>query len=297
MAGREGLVDTTVKTSRSGYLQRCLVKNLEALRVGYDFTVRDACDGSVVQFRYGDDGLDVLATSYLKQHGFVAQNAAAEAAALDARAVLAEGGGEGGVKAGAAPREVAAARRARGKLLRKALKGDASAAKELADSLPLSARFFPSVLGATSEAFSDALERYCHDNPDGLLKAREEEEERHAKHGKKGGAAMPSRVPDDMRVDSDGALPAACHSALWFDCCHSLARALFWVLFLLLRPSTARQQLTTTTPPPTTTHHHYTTKQQSSATSCCSSSCARSRRPARRSASSRRSRSASRRRR
>jgi len=30
----------------TGYLQRCLVKNLEALRVGYDGTVRDACDGS-----------------------------------------------------------------------------------------------------------------------------------------------------------------------------------------------------------------------------------------------------------
>lgn len=45
MAGREGLVDTTVKTSRSGYLQRCLVKNLESLRVHYDGTVRDCCDG------------------------------------------------------------------------------------------------------------------------------------------------------------------------------------------------------------------------------------------------------------
>ena len=32
MAGREGLVDTAVKTSRSGYLQRCLIKHLEALR-------------------------------------------------------------------------------------------------------------------------------------------------------------------------------------------------------------------------------------------------------------------------
>ena len=46
MAGREGLVDTAVKTSRSGYLQRCLVKNLEALQVAYDNTVRDSSDGS-----------------------------------------------------------------------------------------------------------------------------------------------------------------------------------------------------------------------------------------------------------
>lgn len=42
MAGREGLVDTAVKTSRSGYLQRCLMKHLEGLKVAYDYTVRDA---------------------------------------------------------------------------------------------------------------------------------------------------------------------------------------------------------------------------------------------------------------
>ena len=47
MAGREGLVDTTVKTSRSGYLQRCLVKNLESLRVHYDYSVRNDTDGWV----------------------------------------------------------------------------------------------------------------------------------------------------------------------------------------------------------------------------------------------------------
>lgn len=41
MAGREGLIDTAVKTSRSGYLQRCLIKHLEGLRVDYDHTVRD----------------------------------------------------------------------------------------------------------------------------------------------------------------------------------------------------------------------------------------------------------------
>jgi len=47
MAGREGLIDTAVKTSRSGYLQRCLIKQLESLIVNYDMTVRDN-DGSVV---------------------------------------------------------------------------------------------------------------------------------------------------------------------------------------------------------------------------------------------------------
>eukprot|EP00658_Telonema_sp_P-2_P041530 TRINITY_DN2971_c0_g1_i1.p1 TRINITY_DN2971_c0_g1~~TRINITY_DN2971_c0_g1_i1.p1 ORF type:complete len:1072 (-),score=265.32 TRINITY_DN2971_c0_g1_i1:57-3272(-) len=64
MAGREGLVDTAVKTSRSGYLQRCLIKHLEGLSVHYDGTVRDS-DNSIVQFRYGEDGVDVTKTCLL----------------------------------------------------------------------------------------------------------------------------------------------------------------------------------------------------------------------------------------
>ncbi|CAL4947601.1 unnamed protein product [Urochloa decumbens] len=66
MAGREGLVDTAVKTSRSGYLQRCLIKCLESLKVSYDHTVRDV-DGSIIQFQYGEDGVDVLKTSFLNK--------------------------------------------------------------------------------------------------------------------------------------------------------------------------------------------------------------------------------------
>ena len=64
MAGREGLVDTAVKTSRSGYLQRCLVKHLEELKVCYDYTVRNG-EGGVVQFLYGEDALDPTKASYL----------------------------------------------------------------------------------------------------------------------------------------------------------------------------------------------------------------------------------------
>ncbi|XP_057982426.1 DNA-directed RNA polymerase I subunit 1 isoform X2 [Malania oleifera] len=75
MAGREGLVDTAVKTSRSGYLQRCLVKNLECLKVCYDHTVRDA-DGSIVQFSYGEDGVDVHQTSFLAEFNAMAANQA-----------------------------------------------------------------------------------------------------------------------------------------------------------------------------------------------------------------------------
>ncbi|XP_022818149.1 DNA-directed RNA polymerase III subunit RPC1 [Spodoptera litura] len=57
MGGREGLVDTAVKTAETGYLQRRLVKSLEDLVLHYDMTVRNAM-GEVVEFRYGSDGLD-----------------------------------------------------------------------------------------------------------------------------------------------------------------------------------------------------------------------------------------------
>ena len=69
MAGREGLIDTAVKTARSGYLQRCLIKHLEGVTVQYDQTVRDMSDsnGAVVQFLYGEDGLAVEAAGALDQ--------------------------------------------------------------------------------------------------------------------------------------------------------------------------------------------------------------------------------------
>lgn len=75
MAGREGLVDTAVKTSRSGYLQRCLVKHLEGLVIGYDATVRDY-DGSLIQFYYGEDGLDIPGSRFLRkeQMAFLVDN-------------------------------------------------------------------------------------------------------------------------------------------------------------------------------------------------------------------------------
>jgi hypothetical protein len=57
-------VDTAVKTSRSGYLQRCLIKHMEDLKVCYDYTVRDS-DGSVIQFQYGEDSVDTTKTPFL----------------------------------------------------------------------------------------------------------------------------------------------------------------------------------------------------------------------------------------
>ncbi|EIW73557.1 hypothetical protein TREMEDRAFT_26611 [Tremella mesenterica DSM 1558] len=73
MAGREGLIDTAVKTSRSGYLQRCLIKHLEGVKVHYDHTVRDS-DSSVLQFLYGEDSLDVTKAQHLGKFDFAARN-------------------------------------------------------------------------------------------------------------------------------------------------------------------------------------------------------------------------------
>jgi len=56
MSGREGLIDTAVKTAETGYLQRQMVKAMEDLVTQHDGTVRDA-RGSIVQFHYGEDGL------------------------------------------------------------------------------------------------------------------------------------------------------------------------------------------------------------------------------------------------
>ncbi|KAL4534056.1 hypothetical protein Ndes2526B_g07060 [Nannochloris sp. 'desiccata'] len=57
MAGREGLVDTAVKTAETGYMSRRLMKALEDLYVHYDSSVRNAA-GGIVQLRYGEDGMD-----------------------------------------------------------------------------------------------------------------------------------------------------------------------------------------------------------------------------------------------
>ncbi|CAN3363314.1 DNA-directed RNA polymerase III subunit RPC1 [Diutina catenulata] len=57
ISGREGLVDTAVKTAETGYMSRRLMKSLEDLSAQYDNTVRNSSNG-IVQFRYGGDGLD-----------------------------------------------------------------------------------------------------------------------------------------------------------------------------------------------------------------------------------------------
>lgn len=57
MSGREGLVDTAVKTAETGYMSRRLMKSLEDLSKQYDNTVSNS-SGTVVQFQYGADDLD-----------------------------------------------------------------------------------------------------------------------------------------------------------------------------------------------------------------------------------------------
>ncbi|MBR6871540.1 MAG: DNA-directed RNA polymerase subunit A', partial [Candidatus Methanomethylophilaceae archaeon] len=61
MGGREGLVDTAVRTSRSGYMQRRLVSALEDLKLMSDGTVRNT-SGTIIQFKYGEDGVDPART-------------------------------------------------------------------------------------------------------------------------------------------------------------------------------------------------------------------------------------------
>jgi DNA-directed RNA polymerase II subunit RPB1 len=59
MGGRVGLIDTAVKTSTTGYIQRRLIKGLEDLMVSYDMTVRTN-KNKIVQFAYGDDNIDTV---------------------------------------------------------------------------------------------------------------------------------------------------------------------------------------------------------------------------------------------
>jgi len=56
-AGREGLIDTSIKTSKTGYIQRQLIKILEDLSVKYDNTIRNFSN-TAIQLVYGENGID-----------------------------------------------------------------------------------------------------------------------------------------------------------------------------------------------------------------------------------------------
>lgn len=151
MAGREGLIDTAVKTSRSGYLQRCLIKHLEGIQVHYDHTVRGA-DSAVYQFLYGEDGLDVTKQMHLTQFAFNLKNNQSLATKFAARAL-----------AGAVNEDEAADHMK--KILKKKRKHPD---RILPD--PTLSKFTPSrYLGATSERFAEKVEEYVAQNKNHLL--------------------------------------------------------------------------------------------------------------------------------
>ncbi len=58
MTGRDSLMDTALRTPKSGYLYRRLANAMQDLKVEYDSTVRDS-SGKIIQFQYGEDGIDV----------------------------------------------------------------------------------------------------------------------------------------------------------------------------------------------------------------------------------------------
>ncbi len=70
MSGREGVSDTAMKTAKTGYTQRKMVKMMEDLQVKYDGTVRNSY-GSIVQWAYGEDGFDRSQTVVLKEEAHI----------------------------------------------------------------------------------------------------------------------------------------------------------------------------------------------------------------------------------
>jgi hypothetical protein len=77
MGGREGLIDTAVKTAETGYIQRRLIKALEDVMVKYDGTVRTSKE-QVIQFLYGEDGFGAEFVEDLKIGLYTYDNKALE---------------------------------------------------------------------------------------------------------------------------------------------------------------------------------------------------------------------------
>lgn len=168
MAGREGLIDTAVKTSRSGYLQRCLIKHLEGIRIHYDNTVRGS-DSSIYQFHYGGDALDVTKQKHLLQFEFIARNETSLINRYKPRSL------QGVVSEEAADH------------MKKVLKRKRDPS---AQPLPTLSVHNPSrSLGSTSEKFAEKVEEYVKKNPHNLIKKKGQEDghirrRRHLIHSK-----------------------------------------------------------------------------------------------------------------
>ena len=153
MAGREGLIDTAVKTSKSGYLQRCVVKGLEGLKTEYDNSVRETSSGVVVQFLFGEDGLDVTKQTYFKQPSFLAQNCFSLISQLNIAHELPK----------LQSREAKEWQKKAMKKVRKTGRVDAMD--------PTQSRFPPgSHVGSTSELFAESVGQYVDANTDKIIK-------------------------------------------------------------------------------------------------------------------------------
>jgi DNA-directed RNA polymerase I subunit RPA1 len=159
MSGREGLIDTAVKTSRSGYLQRCLIKGMEGLKVEYDTSVRDS-DGSMVQFLYGEDGLDVGKQQYLTNFTFMSQNFMTMIGTL-------------GLKDEHARLQSQEAREVQKKIARYVKKGKAVNIDPVMSVLSPSRH-----LGSTSEKFYHKATTYMDLNKDGTIKDKKKDKDK-----------------------------------------------------------------------------------------------------------------------
>lgn len=174
MAGREGLIDTAIKTSRSGYLQRCLIKHLEGIRVHYDHTVRGS-DSSVLQFHYGGDSLDVTKQKHLTEFEFMVQNQVSFVSRYkpeDAIGLVDDQEALNHMK----------------KVIRRSAERGVSRRSKRDALDPTLTKYSPSAyLGATSEKFAEKVKEYTKKNPDGLFKSKDEDDtlpkfRRKAKH-------------------------------------------------------------------------------------------------------------------
>jgi len=153
MSGREGLIDTAVKTAKSGYLQRCIIKGLEGLRTEYDTSVRESSNGSVVQFLYGEDGLEVTKQRHLKEFTFLVENHETLVEVTDAKRSIGRFEGDRNVQ--------------------DMQKSTMKHAKKDPASEPITALHSPAnYYGSTSEKFVNAVNKYTKDNPDNLLKEK-----------------------------------------------------------------------------------------------------------------------------
>ncbi|KAK4144126.1 uncharacterized protein C8A04DRAFT_28247 [Dichotomopilus funicola] len=154
MAGREGLIDTAVKTSRSGYLQRCLIKGMEGLRVSYDSSVRDS-DGTIVQFLFGEDGIDIGKQKYLNDFEFVLRNLDSQLPQIRYH--------EAGTQALFEHRDE----------VMKRMKGAIRSTNTREPLDPISSQLDPTAFGfATSEKFYTRMADYVKANKDGLIKEK-----------------------------------------------------------------------------------------------------------------------------